>query len=207
MLPEPNVFEATVPTGVHRRCPKWLTLYRRDLPADAVEELWGLPTSNAARTLVDCISVMPEDDAGRLVDGHVDRSVAVSELVNLSSAGNHGAPALRRQLREAALESASEPERLFARALAKRRLHMLANHPIGPYTCDFVDERSRVVVEVDGREFHSEPEVFRRDRRRQNWLQLRGWLVLRYAAADIFNTIDSCADEVVAVVRDRRRSS
>ncbi|MEV6554624.1 DUF559 domain-containing protein [Nocardia sp. NPDC051756] len=206
MLPEPAVFEATVPTGVHRRCPKWLALYRRDLTGAAVEDMWGLPVTDAARTLIDCISVMSEDDAGRLVDSQVDRSVTASELARQSSMGTQGAPALRRQLREAALYSASEPERLFARALAKRRLHMLANHPIGPYTCDFVDERSRTVVEVDGREFHSAPGVFRRDRRRQNWLQLRGWLVLRYAAADVYNAIDRCADEVVAVVRDRRRN-
>ncbi len=207
MLPEPTVFEATVPTRMHRRSPDWLTLYRRDLPADAVEDMWGMPTVNAAQTLIDCVSVMPEGDAARLVDNHVDRSVAASELVHPCRSGKRGSPAMRRQLREAALYSASEPERLFARALSKRRLHMLANHPIGPYICDFVDERSRTVVEVDGREFHSEPEVFRRDRRRQNWLQLHGWLVLRYAAADVYTAIDRCADEVVSVVRGRRRNA
>ncbi|MFF2107964.1 hypothetical protein [Rhodococcus koreensis] len=41
---------------------------------------------------------------------------------------------------------------------------------------DFVDERARIVVEVDGREFHSEPDVFRGDRRRQNWLVREGWM-------------------------------
>jgi very-short-patch-repair endonuclease len=62
-----------------------------------------------------------------------------------------------------------------------------------------------VIVEVDGREFHSEPEVFRKDRRRQNWLVLDGYLMLRYAAYDVIAETAACADEVIGVVRRRRR--
>ncbi|BAH54612.1 endonuclease domain-containing protein [Rhodococcus opacus] len=64
--------------------------------------------------------------------------------------------------------------RLYRRELSRRGLHLEANHPIGPYVGDFVDEVARIVVEVDGREFHSEPEVFRHDRRRRNWLGAGG---------------------------------
>jgi very-short-patch-repair endonuclease len=41
---------------------------------------------------------------------------------------------------------------------------------IGPYICVFIDQRSRSIAEIDGREFRSEASVFRQDRRRQNWL-------------------------------------
>jgi very-short-patch-repair endonuclease len=74
------------------------------------------------------------------------------------------------------------------------------------YYCDFVDERSRTIVEIDGREFHSEPEVFRKDRSRQNRLVLDGWLVLRYAASDVYQHLDEIANETVRVVRTRRRT-
>lgn len=47
------------------------------------------------------------------------------------------------------------------------------------YYGDVVFERERVILEVDGFEFHSRREAFELDRRRQNDLQLRGWLVLR----------------------------
>ncbi|MBM4565516.1 hypothetical protein GS441_08735 [Rhodococcus hoagii] len=40
------------------------------------------------------------------------------------------------------------------------------------------EPRSRVVVEVDGREFHSGPEVFHSGRKRQNWLVRQGWPAL-----------------------------
>ncbi|MEV0710839.1 DUF559 domain-containing protein [Nocardia aurea] len=206
MLPEPTVFEATIPRAVHRATPKWLKLYRRDLPPTAIDEIMGIPTTTDARTLLDCAAVMPDADAGAVVDSQLHRAVSGTEALMLAHSGEVGAPALRRQLRIAAIHSASEPERLFARALAERHLRVLPNHPVGQYICDFVDERSRTIIEIDGRAFHSEPATFRNDRRRQNHLTLAGWMVLRYAAADVYTALDACADEVAAVVRRRRRS-
>ena len=58
----------------------------------------------------------------------------------------------------------------------------------------------------NGREFHSEPEVFRNDRRRQNWLVREGWMVLRFAAYDVLARPDVIADEIIAEVRRWRRS-
>ncbi|SDD97673.1 DUF559 domain-containing protein [Auraticoccus monumenti] len=76
---------------------------------------------------------------------------------------------------------------------AERRAHRIlrgagvggwrANVPIEvarrTYYGDIVFARERVVLEVDGFEFHSTREAFELDRRRQNDLQLDGWLVLR----------------------------
>ncbi len=101
---------------------------------------------------------------------------------------------------------ASEPERVLGRELSLRGFALAPNLPIGPYVGDFVDERARIVVEVDGREFHSEPDVFRGDRRRQNWLVREGWMVLRFAAYDVLAHPDAIADEIIAAVRRRRRS-
>ncbi|WP_169814284.1 endonuclease domain-containing protein [Nocardia mexicana] len=207
MVPEPEIIEATVPRRMHRSTPDWLRLYRRDLPPGAIDESWGLPITSRAVTLLDCVAVLPNLAADQLVDSCLGRTVYPEEVLELVRCGAHGAPALRRQLREAACRAVSEPERLFARAMARTRIRLEPNHPVGPYVCDFVHERSRTIIEIDGREFHSEHDVFRRDRRRQNWLVLRGWLVLRYAASDVFTDIDRCVDEVVAVIRNRRRKA
>ncbi|MFD3743966.1 DUF559 domain-containing protein [Nocardia sp. NPDC058633] len=207
MVPEPSVLEATVPKAASRRTPTWLRLYRRDLPESAFDRESDLPTVTAAQALLDCVAVLPGGEADRLVDSHIGRSVSRSALVEVCGSGRHGAPAMRRQLVGAAVKWASEPERLFARAMARRNLHLLPNHPVGPYFGDFVDERTRTIVEIDGWEFHTDRLVFRNDRRRQNWLQRRGWLVLRYAAYDVLNHLESCVDEVEAVVRPRRARS
>lgn len=205
MLPEPAVFEATVPRGVHRVVPEWVTLYRRDLPGRDVHEAWGVAVTSAARTLMDCLVVLPESAADELVDSHLGKTVERDAVLELCGGGGVGAPGLRRQVWMAATNALSEPERLFARAVAQRRVRLLANHSVGPYVCDFVHRRSRTIVEIDGREFHSGAAAFRRDRQRQNWLVLQGWLVLRYAAADVYLQLERSADEVVAVIRDRGR--
>ncbi|WFR74053.1 DUF559 domain-containing protein [Prescottella defluvii] len=186
---EPDVVEATLPPRVRVRTPKWLLLRRRAIDDAHVDESASLPTVSAVQTLVDYGAVMSAEEYERLGDAQLTRSVTPDEL---------------RALRTAAVRAASEPERLLARALNRRRCPLPANEPVGPYVCDFVDARAKVVVEVDGREFHSAPDVFRSDRRRQNWLVQQGWLVLRYAAYDVLTDPDAVAEEIVAIVRRRR---
>ncbi|MFD3509185.1 DUF559 domain-containing protein [Nocardia sp. NPDC058666] len=204
MLPEPQIFEATVPVARRRQTPSWLRLYRRDLPADAKDDLAQLPVTTAAQTVLDCLTVLPTPEADALIDEQICRTVDPTELTGLCETRRHGVPVLRRQLQQAALRPMSEPERLFARALARRNLPLAANEPVGPYTCDFVDHRGRTVVEIDGWEFHRDKVNFRHDRLRQNWLVIHGWFVLRYSAHDVLRNLDHCVDEVVDVVRRRR---
>ncbi|MEV6768005.1 DUF559 domain-containing protein [Nocardia sp. NPDC051030] len=206
MLSEPTQFEATVPKSVYRRTPPWLRLYRRDLAPEWIDEVRDLPISTTVLTLLDCTAVLHKPEANAMIDNHIARTVSPQDLLALCNSPLRGTGELRNQLREAAIRAASEPERLFARALSQRGLHLLANHPVGQYTCDFVDEPGRTIIEIDGREFHTTPHAFRHDRRRQNALVLAGWLVLRYAAADVFQSLDKCADEVAQVVRRRRRA-
>ena len=83
---------------------------------------------------------------------------------------------------------------------------MAINARVGPYFGDLVDYRARVVVEIDGREFHTAAAAFNNDRRRQNALVLGGWLVLRYSAATAMANLDAVVDEIIRVVRKRRKS-
>jgi len=50
---------------------------------------------------------------------------------------------------------------------------------------DVVFDRMKLVLEVDGLAYHTTPERFERDRRRQNRLVLAGWTVLRFTWRDI----------------------
>lgn len=184
------------------RSGRWLRLYRRDLAPHTVSTVTLLPAVSPAQALFDCAVVMPERDVASLVDAELNRSVDPDEFRDLclTHRGRHGMPAARRLLRHASLRAASEPERVLGRELSVRGFALAPNLPIGPYVGDFVDERARIVVEVDGREFHSEPEVFRGDRRRQNWLVREGWMVLRFAAYDVLAHPDAIADEITAAV-------
>jgi very-short-patch-repair endonuclease len=207
-LEEPAIIEATVPRRIKLPTPSWLRLYRRYLPADVIGDAWGMPSVTREQALLDCVAVMPTPDAERLVDEQLARGLDLETLQLLAkkSRGRWGSPEFARQLRDASLSAASEPERLLARAFRSRGFDVAANVPVGPYICDFVDERAKLIIEVDGREFHSDPETFRRDRRRQNWLVRQGWMILRYAAYDVLADSLAVADEIIIDIRRRRKS-
>jgi very-short-patch-repair endonuclease len=65
-------------------------------------------------------------------------------------------------------------------------------HPIGPYFADFACLSARLVVEIDGA-LHEDPE---RDRRKTDYLEGRGWRVLRVPASET----DQGLDDVVASI-------
>lgn len=208
LLPdEPPVVEATVPKSAQVRSPNRLVLHRRpDVgPAD---HLYGLPVVSAEQTCIDVATLLPGADLERSLDGALSGKVTSRALRRRSeeAAGMHGVTEIRRQLRTACPFTASEPERMVARGLTARGFFMEINAPVGPYFGDLVDYRARVIVEIDGREFHSDPHAFTNDRRRQNELVLGGWLVLRYSAATVNGRLDQVVDEIMRVVRRRRKS-
>jgi very-short-patch-repair endonuclease len=65
------------------------------------------------------------------------------------------------------------------------------------YYPDALFHRLRLILEVDGRRFHSEPEVFEADRWRQNLLILDGWCVLRFTWA----MLEERPAEVLGMIR------
>ena len=59
------------------------------------------------------------------------------------------------------------------------------NARLGPYEVDFLWRPQRLIVELDGFEYHSSREAFEADRRRDRDLQLRGYDVLRFADSEL----------------------
>ena len=56
----------------------------------------------------------------------------------------------------------------------------------------------KLALEIDGRLYHNDSEVFETDRWRQNLLILDGWCVLRFTSS----MIDERPAEVIAMVRE-----
>ena len=160
------------------------------------------------QAFVDMAATLQKAELEAFVDATLDVHLPwrrVAEVCEASS-GMRGMTALREQLRRCCPGTRSEPERMVARALTARNFRMEINARVGPFYGDLVDFRARVIVEIDGREFHIGPAEFSNDRRRQNALVLEGWLVLRYSAATVRADLDRVVDEIISVVRKRRRS-
>jgi len=62
---------------------------------------------------------------------------------------------------------------------------------------DVVFRHLRLVIEIDGRRYHTGAEAFEADRWRRNLLVLEGWCVLRFTWA----MIEERPVEVIAMVR------
>lgn len=114
-----------------------------------------------------------------------------------------GNPQRRRLLLDSRDEPWSVPERRFHRLLRDAGITgWRANLPvrIGDARCylDVAFELVLLAIEIDGRLYHSAPEAFELDRRRQNLLVLNGWHVLRFT----WRMIEEHPDQVIVAVRD-----
>ncbi len=78
-----------------------------------------------------------------------------------------------------------------------------ANFPAGPYVIDVAFPRQRVAIEIDGWAFHSDGEAFQNDRKRQNWLALHGWQVLRFTWLDLTQHPQRVLGEIRAAISVR----
>ncbi|WP_328812041.1 DUF559 domain-containing protein [Rhodococcus sp. NBC_00297] len=205
LLPEePALVHATVPRTGTTRGPAWVRLHRRTLTN--VRWLGDIPVVSLEHAILDVAGTLTRPQFEKVIDRALSRAVSWRSLAQLcdEAKGMTGMRLLRDQLRRACPNTLSEPERRVARALTARNLDMEINGKVGPYYGDLVDRRGRVVVEIDGREFHTAVDVFTSDRRRQNALVLDEWMVLRYSAATVSAHVDAVADEIVATVRRRR---
>lgn len=75
-------------------------------------------------------------------------------------------------------------------------------HPFGWYIADFYCPAARLVVEVDGA-CHEMGDGPADDARRDAWLRRQGLAVVRFAAADVLDNIESVLGEILRVARVR----
>jgi superfamily II DNA or RNA helicase/very-short-patch-repair endonuclease len=71
---------------------------------------------------------------------------------------------------------------------------------------DFLNEPLRIVVELDGSQHLSDPEAYRRDRRKDRLLQQNDYLVLRFLAEDVGKDLDGILDSILQSLAGRERS-
>src|SRR5262249_54995401 len=70
---------------------------------------------------------------------------------------------------------------------------------------DFLNEPLRIVLELDGSQHLSDPEAYRRDRRKDRLLQHNGYLILRFLAEDIGKDLDGILDSILQSLTGRER--
>jgi very-short-patch-repair endonuclease len=72
---------------------------------------------------------------------------------------------------------------------------------------DLLCAEARLVIELDGAQHLSDPDAYRRDRRKDALLQENGYFVLRFLAEDVGKNLDQVLDAVLrALARQQRKA-
>jgi very-short-patch-repair endonuclease len=157
-----------------------------------------IPITTPARTLLDLAPTLEprqlEQALAEALRRRLTRPQALRSLLARHS-GRPGVPALRRLLEsDAPAFTRSELEERFLTLVREAGLPAPeVNAKLGPYEVDFLWRDERLVVEVDGWDFHSDRKAFEEDRRRDAELTARGYRVSRVTWRQI-------ADEPIAVI-------
>ena len=175
-------------------------------------EVRGLAITDRRTTALDCLALLPFDDALDLFAWlDVRGVVAAPDVAEAVAVGERrpGTVQLRRLLEVVASGAASAAEHRLHELL--HEAHLTGWRPgasivIGGRIVAAVDvlfEAERVVIEVDGERSHTGREAFVRDRRRQNALVNAGYTVLRYTWWDLTQRPDAVQAEIRRAVTGR----
>lgn len=189
----------TVPPGRHPVVPAGTRVHRLPPSRLSVCQVNGMPVTDRASTVLDCMRLLPRTEAVTLFDRAVQQGWIDDDPRRpwLNETGRRrGNPILRSVVAEAAVGSARS-ERLLHAILRRAGIGgWRANVRIGRYEGDVVFEDCKVVIEVDGLAHHIAPDRFQADRRKQNALVTAGWTVLRFTWSDLVGRSEYVADTV-----------
>ena len=192
---------------------------RRSFGDDVRFPIAGLPVVSPLRTLLDLAGDKTISTARlrRIMQKLlVERTVAPEELTLLLDApGQRGVRGARRlrELVERSLDgdpvADSMLETRFERLLQENGITGFRRQFKPPWydgrrgVVDFANVAARLIVEVDGRRWHSTSQAITDDHRRDRLAAANGWLVVRLRWGDIVGDGASIAEQLVATVAAR----
>jgi very-short-patch-repair endonuclease len=173
---------------------------RRYIPAELVVSRSGLRYTTPALTALDLCLTVGGDAIDQALRTRASTLVLLQRAMDLTGA-RVGNPTRRQLLLDSRAEPWSKPERLFHRLLRDAGITgWQANRPVilrgSTFYVDVIFRELKLIIEIDGRLYHTEAEVFETDRRRQNLLVLDGWCVLRFT----WTMIEEHPEEVIAMI-------
>lgn len=173
----------------------------RRLPSHHVTSIDGIPVTTRARTLFDLGARVDARRLGRLVDDGIrtgrvtldDVGAVFSELAHPRRPGSKTMAAVLDRRAESPVDM-SELERRFQALLRRTGLavgvpeYPAPWRPMWPGHAERVDmayAEEHVIVELDGRSYHTRLEDFENDRRRDQFAVASGWVPVRFTWSQV----------------------
>lgn len=195
---------------------------RRPFAEDIRFPVPGLPTLSPARTVLDLAGNPQIGDQrlthiveSQLTAGVLEPSQIVTLLDRPGLRGVGGARRLR-----AIVEALLDDQPIAGSMLERRFERLLVDHHIAGFrrqvrppwydgrrgVVDFADASAKLIVEVDGRRWHTTSQAMTEDRRRDRLAATRGWQVLRVTWSDVVDEPTRTAHQVATALAARRRA-
>ena len=105
---------------------------------------------------------------------------------------------LKEAIRNTPIGTDSRSEQELSRSLRAKGIYPEHNVLIAGYRFDFLIDK--LIIEVDGWQYHKSSEVFQADRSKQNAAVAHGYTVLRFTADDIRDHLDDALDLIKATL-------
>jgi very-short-patch-repair endonuclease len=215
-VPRPPEVDVTVPR-VRAPTHAGIRVHRAiDLPPAHITTIDGIPATSALCTLLDLAGlaakstrqVPAETLEAALAEALHRHLVRPSELRTAVAerSSRPGAPLLRRLVGPSSgpALTKSEAERRLLRLIRAAQLDQPeANVLLGRYEVDLVWREQRLIVEIDGFEFHGSRRSFEADRARDAALQAAGWRVMRVTWRQITQTAAAVVARLAAALAVR----
>lgn len=162
-----------VTTTRQRRSTKGITFHRGRLHPDDISEIDGIPVTSLARTLLDVADVIPQRQVEKALN-----QAELLQLLDLASLdaclsranGRKGVTALKQAIEDhtaGLTRTKSALEEMFLAFLRRHRFELpIFNEIRNGHEVDAHWPQHRLVVELDGRGFHSDRHAFEQDRLR-----------------------------------------
>jgi very-short-patch-repair endonuclease len=175
---------------------------RQQIPAELVVSRSGIRYTSPALTALDLSVTLGGDAIDRALRTRATTLGQLYRALELTG-GRKGNRSKRQWLLDSRAEPWSEAERFFHRLLRDAGISgWRANRPIvlndSTFYVDILFRKLKLVIEIDGRLYHTGADVFESDRWRQNLLVLNGWCVLRFT----WTMIEEQPEKVIAMVRE-----
>jgi very-short-patch-repair endonuclease len=81
--------------------------------------------------------------------------------------------------------SGTSIEKILESILLEREISFEKQYGIGRYVVDFADLENKVAYEADGEYWHSSPKAVARDKKRDEYLEERGWTTIRFSESEL----------------------
>lgn len=170
-----------------------------------------LPIATACRTLLDIAGKFRRGELERIVLQAVrHQNVTGQQLVNALNLSVHRARRGARLLQQVALSLLDQPgtespleDLMLTRVLAAGLPRPEIQYQAEGYRLDLAWPDRKVAIEVDGHAWHATPSQLDRDHRRQNRLELAGWIVLRFSWGRLMDEPDQVIEEIRSALASR----